>query len=280
MVEGREKGEVAEWFRLKECPGCGYSLVGLMEEGVCPECGRGYDQKVVVVSGRGRGRWDGVAGGTWRGFVEYGVYMFVLAVMLLWGARDMYSRMNLLTWGLAGALVVGTGMYARFFGSRQPVMQLWMSEKGVGQTVATAEGRVMAWVGRNIYWLIFPALMMLPWMDYLGGSGRTMEIIWGIYGVLGVVWWMMRGKGLGGKKFVPVMWGWGEVEEVRVEGLTRGRMRIRCYVPRYRGNSMHWGKIVVKREWAVDIEVACSAEVVQGVRGVMERWRVEGKGKR
>jgi hypothetical protein len=42
-------------LRLSICPACGYSLTGLANEGVCPECGRAYDQRMVVLYGWGRG---------------------------------------------------------------------------------------------------------------------------------------------------------------------------------------------------------------------------------
>lgn len=41
---------------LKECPDCGYSLVGLPLEGTCPECGQTYAQGTVILRGWGRGR--------------------------------------------------------------------------------------------------------------------------------------------------------------------------------------------------------------------------------
>ena len=40
---------------LEVCPACGYSLQGLPDEGVCPECGQKYNQSVVVLHGWGRG---------------------------------------------------------------------------------------------------------------------------------------------------------------------------------------------------------------------------------
>lgn len=45
----------ADPLRLTLCPGCGYSLTGLGDEGVCPECGRPFDQRTVVLFGWGRG---------------------------------------------------------------------------------------------------------------------------------------------------------------------------------------------------------------------------------
>jgi hypothetical protein len=33
------------------CPDCGYSLIGSPVEGACPECGRRYDQRVLILHG-------------------------------------------------------------------------------------------------------------------------------------------------------------------------------------------------------------------------------------
>ena len=41
----------ADLLRLEVCPGCAYQLEGLPPEGVCPECGRAYDQRTVFLYG-------------------------------------------------------------------------------------------------------------------------------------------------------------------------------------------------------------------------------------
>src|SRR5437762_1422152 len=38
-------------LQLTFCPRCDYSLQGLPREGVCPECGRAYDQSFVIIRG-------------------------------------------------------------------------------------------------------------------------------------------------------------------------------------------------------------------------------------
>lgn len=40
---------------LELCPDCGYALVGLPAHGNCPECGREYDQSVMILPGSARG---------------------------------------------------------------------------------------------------------------------------------------------------------------------------------------------------------------------------------
>jgi hypothetical protein len=48
--------ETVDPLRLEVCPSCGYSLEGLPGEGRCPECGRHYNQSVVVLHGWARGQ--------------------------------------------------------------------------------------------------------------------------------------------------------------------------------------------------------------------------------
>jgi hypothetical protein len=42
-------------FRLEHCPGCGYSLAGSPDKGICPECGEEYDPQTIELTGEARG---------------------------------------------------------------------------------------------------------------------------------------------------------------------------------------------------------------------------------
>src|SRR5688500_2560918 len=41
-------------LRLNACPACNYSLQGLNESGICPECGSAFDRAVVILHGYAR----------------------------------------------------------------------------------------------------------------------------------------------------------------------------------------------------------------------------------
>jgi hypothetical protein len=68
---------------LESCPDCDYALAGLPAEGVCPECGRPYDQDIVVLYGRGDGVHASLANSP-RGKVVVEVACFGLCLVCLW----------------------------------------------------------------------------------------------------------------------------------------------------------------------------------------------------
>jgi hypothetical protein len=137
MVEARDTSNSdAEPLRLGSCPACEYPLVALPPAGVCPECGRAYDQRFVVLSGQGRGAYDTLAGGTWRGLVAAGI---TLGMALMWGAAS--GPAGYIAYGFMGVCMIGIQLYARVFSPRVPRMQLWLSPDGAAQVASTAEAR-------------------------------------------------------------------------------------------------------------------------------------------
>src|SRR5690348_6756301 len=53
--------EIPACLATTVCPNCGYSLSGLGDTGICPECARQFDQSQVILYGWGRGQHESVA---------------------------------------------------------------------------------------------------------------------------------------------------------------------------------------------------------------------------
>src|SRR3954464_9324882 len=110
-------------LRLDACPPGGDSLVGLGDIGACPECGRPYDQSYVVITGQGRGQFDTIAGGTWRGTLWAAIALVYFALLIRWaGFRSIYAA-------IFGAILFAQAVEvaARFLSDSQPKMQLWLA---------------------------------------------------------------------------------------------------------------------------------------------------------
>lgn len=64
MGPGSNNVESTDLLRLEHCLHCSYELTGLAAEGTCPECGRPYDQDVVVLFGTARGAHASISNST------------------------------------------------------------------------------------------------------------------------------------------------------------------------------------------------------------------------
>ena len=79
-----------EVLRPKVCPVCDYSLAGLPAEGICPECGTGYDTSRVYLYGEAMGTrrraWNARAQRPGQ-MVFGGILILVLATVNFWPRR-------------------------------------------------------------------------------------------------------------------------------------------------------------------------------------------------
>jgi hypothetical protein len=74
--------------RVSHCPKCAYELTGLPDEGLCPECGRAYDQTCVFLYGTALGEHAGVHNATpWR-IVAIALFTLLQFNQLLFHMRD------------------------------------------------------------------------------------------------------------------------------------------------------------------------------------------------
>lgn len=143
-------------FRLTHCPACGYRLDGLPAEGVCPECGRGYDQNEIVLYGTALGQYVSVESAS-RGRAVVGTLISaVMAVFigLFWvNLNRKLFPLAALFW-IVSLIGFGIGLWRRWTCDMPGPIQVRFNEKGVwqsgGSTQQPAEPRWTSWnrVGR------------------------------------------------------------------------------------------------------------------------------------
>jgi hypothetical protein len=274
MVVNADRSEgLAELLRLKICPGCDYSLEQLPAEGVCPECGRPYDQRVAILCGLGRGNYDAVPGGTWRGIAGPLVWVGIL-IWFLMTRLPLWEVPQFLAWGVIALIALATQVYARFFSVREPRMQLWLSPEGVAQIPSTPEARQAQWITANARWLVLP-ILLIAMMIHFKAHARPIGMTLAGFVVVGTIglWWLLRRRRgvLDSENYRPAVWPWARIEKVEVSLLPKDRARVRCRITRY------WWRISVTTEWVVDFEVACKAETAKGLEREMLAWMEGGK---
>ncbi|HZZ43401.1 MAG TPA: hypothetical protein VFE58_10730 [Tepidisphaeraceae bacterium] len=262
MADGSGQLELEDWLRLRICPGCDYSLETLPAEGVCPECGRAYGQEFVVLAGEGRGKFEGETGRGRKGLAWNGVSLAILLWLVIQG-RWVGGNVSTAGYVIVGMIGLGLGLYGWLFSARELRMQVWMSEEGIGQWLSTVEGRRAAWLKKRLGLLFIPIFLMLtPIRGWVG-------IIF--YGLIGMWIVVEAGKWLMGREMLkdgdrPALWAWEDVDGVKVQETSNGKMRLRC-----RG-LMRWGWIVLSKGWVIDVEVECPKELVADVGEKIRSW--------
>src|SRR4051812_28476050 len=121
-----DAARVVEGRLVDQCPACAYSLEGLPDEGICPECGGRYDQSLMVLHGTACGQLASLANISlgrlaWRlgGLVAVAVYF---GRRVGFAVRD---PVMLLLVGLVAALVV-LSLVRRFGAAQAQLVQVYL----------------------------------------------------------------------------------------------------------------------------------------------------------
>jgi hypothetical protein len=111
------------------CPACGYALEGLPPSGTCPECGRTYDDAVMVLYGFARGGHADSATCRPRSMIGFGLLAAINFVPAMLSQRG-HMWLVVLTFLLA---TIGVGAWLRRHGSHPGTVQARFNAVGCVQ---------------------------------------------------------------------------------------------------------------------------------------------------
>jgi hypothetical protein len=248
-------------LRLAACPGCDFSLATLPPEGLCPECGRAYDQRFVILTGKGRGVFDYLPGGTWRGVV----ITFLSMLVIVWLATRRSSNLFMLIWPVLMGLTLVAHGYVRIFSSRSPGMQLWMSRDGFAQIASTPEARNAHLLARYVWIVAFP-IYVIGNASYRGESillitfaTIVVSVIFTAVAILLLTRQTRRERAR--EDDAPTLCPWDRIINWRLDG---SRLRLNAMIK--------WGDFKVRRRWLADIEVALTTTQLEQLRQQIIEW--------
>ena len=128
MSDAALKTDPCNLLRLTICPRCDYSLEGLPDAGVCPECGRPFDQSMVVVRCHGSDPATGTGG--------WGIYPMVAVLLLIFAIdRSIWKQPFMLV--VLGYTIASAGInwIERFMSPRRGVWLLWIASEGMAAQI-------------------------------------------------------------------------------------------------------------------------------------------------
>jgi hypothetical protein len=151
---------------LESCPDCDYALAGLPAEGVCPECGRAYDQETVVIFGLGAGVHASLAHTPRRHAVAQ-IICAIVCPFAIWFAAN--RRAWVLVAAAAVAAYFAVEITRRYTSRRGALAQVRVNVAGCVQDDAPDDGPntgPLRMIAESLVFMLMaaPGLMAEQWM--------------------------------------------------------------------------------------------------------------------
>jgi hypothetical protein len=247
------------------CPRCDYDLRGLPPEGICPECGRPYDQKSIILHGWASGQmrshwWNLLSIGAWA----------LPAIMMRFGVS---SVLVVLGFGIGASVWAG-----RF---RAPTTRVKLNEHGCAQYENPSETSLLDLGSRTLYRFGMPLVWGIAFYLQPGShSILPLLILAGVAGVL-VVWGSLRDRKVRARlrrreqyfdeyetpaDVIP----WTKARSIKVTSVHHGertRVRIASVQTFWKPEQVY-----------VDAKLICSSTQGSALRAQIERWQAAARG--
>jgi hypothetical protein len=240
------------------CPECEYALTGLPPRGRCPECGREYDQSIIVLRGWASGELATGLGGRRRDAVPLAVSLIVLISIMASYHRIMTPELYLLL--ITAMLPLFRIVLEQLLVDRQEPVRVRLTAFGFDQRVDLATGSIGKFVQ--------PVLIMLMWMLFFVAMGwllsrRTLHA--GIIIVMAGPGVVMLGMELfrAAKRWRQPLQRWRSVTRCSLSLLEEDRYRLRVEELSY------WRR---KEKELVDFEFRAIPERVELIRRQIDGW--------
>lgn len=250
-------------LRATACPRCEYPRPDNAHDDICTECGWKYNDTVLVLVGRGRGRFDTLAGGTWRGVIITAALVVMFAFM--WKAT--------MFWTIVFGVMLLAQLAAIFLSPMKPTMQLWLSEIGFAEIPSTTEARIAQFIVENIYWFALP-LSILPAMLRRPHTRQSWIIVLSLFALMCATSFILMVRHEPRRRFrepsaddMSWLHPWEKAMKVTLSQLDSSKpLRIRI-----RGMKK-WGFVNVSQLWLVDFDWTCTPEQRRALQQGLEKW--------
>ena len=252
----------ADALRLENCPQCEYSLQGLPEEGICPECGWSYDRGAVIVRCRG---WAVQFNSYVLGIV--GAIAATIATLMLLTAHSKISNLaQVITMFVFVAVMSAITLIDRATSPRVGDWLLWITPAGIGVQRDFDPDSLLAQFRRLLLAIFMPVYVASGFVPMMF-AGRFWYIGVTLMAVFGIgFFWLQRTvqpkPTIPAKDARPALFAWNAVEKIEITGPKRGRYRLMAW-------RSSW---LSRRQLLVYVSLAGSDEMIAQLRQRIAQW--------